>query len=68
MGFICECRTQEELEAENKLFNYHGLKEYLTEKGYLIDTGLSAQDEYEKTVSYFYPDFIEPEQEMKEPQ
>ena len=56
------------IDHEHKLFYYRGLKEYLAEKGYLMDTCLSAQDDYEKTVSYFYPDFIESGQEMKEPQ
>lgn len=37
---------------KDKLFYYRGLKEYQTggEKGYLIDTCLNAQDQYEKMV------------------
>jgi hypothetical protein len=45
------------IEHENKLFYYRGLKEYKKEKGYLMDTCLSAQDQYEAMVSYFFPDF-----------
>jgi Fic family protein len=40
---------------EHKLFYYRGLKEFGTEKGFLTDTCLSAQDAYEKTVKYFFP-------------
>ncbi len=56
------------IDHEHKLFYYRGLKEYTVEKGYLMDTCLSAQDEYEKTVFYFYPDLSESVQEMKESQ
>jgi Fic family protein len=41
---------------EYKLFYYRGLKEYRSEKGYLMDTCLSAQDRYEAEVAYFFPD------------
>ncbi|MHA6533939.1 Fic family protein [Paenibacillus sp. BAC0078] len=41
---------------EHKLFYYRGLKEYPVEKGYLLDTCLSAQDRYEAEVDYFFPD------------
>lgn len=54
------------IDHEHKLFYYRGLKEYATEKGYLTDTCLSAQDEYEKMVSYFYPGFSGSSQEMKQ--
>jgi len=54
------------IDHEHKLFYYRGLKEYATEKGYLMDTCLSAQDEYEKMVSYFYPDFSGSSQEMRQ--
>lgn len=54
------------IDHEHKLFYYRGLKEYTVEKGYLMDTCMSSQDEYEKTVSYFYPDLSESVQEMKE--
>lgn len=46
------------IDNEHKFFYYRGLKEYKKEKGYLIDTCLSSQDEYEALVSYFYPDMI----------
>lgn len=56
------------IDHERKLFYYRGLQEYEAEKGYLLDTCLAAQDEYEKVVSYFYPEFIESSLKMKEPQ
>ena len=33
-----------------KSFYYRGLKEYETEKGYLLDTCLSMQDKYSATI------------------
>jgi Fic family protein len=56
------------IDHERKLFYYRGLQEYEAEKGYLLDTCLSAQDEYEKVVSYFYPDFIDSSLKMNKPQ
>ena len=40
---------------EDKLFYYRGLKEYQnkTEKGYLIDTCLNAQDQYTSMIEYY---------------
>jgi len=40
---------------KNKLFYYRGLKEYQnkTEKGYLIDTCLNAQDQYVSMIKYY---------------
>lgn len=38
---------------KDKLFYYRGLKEYETEKGYLIDTCLNSQDQYINTIKYF---------------
>ena len=38
---------------KDKLFYYRGLKEYKTEKGYLIDTCLNAQDQYKKMIKYY---------------
>ena len=40
---------------KDKLYYYRGLKEYQnkTEKGYLIDTCLNAQDEYTKMIEYY---------------
>ena len=45
---------------EHKLFYYRGLKEYKMEKGYLTDTCLSAQDQYEKMVSYISRSLLNP--------
>lgn len=36
-----------------KLFYYRGLHEWNTERGYLIDTCLSAQDKFKKYLDYF---------------
>lgn len=52
------------IDHEHKLFYYRGLKEYETEKGYLTDTCLSAQDQYEAMVSYFFPDLTRSEPEI----
>ena len=38
---------------KDKLFYYRGLKEYKSEKGYLIDTCLNAQDQYTKMIEYY---------------
>jgi Fic family protein len=46
---------------EHKLFYYRGLKEFSNEKGYLLDTCRSAQDEYKKHVAYFFPHLVPPE-------
>lgn len=37
----------------DKLFYYRGLKEYKSEKGYLFDTCLNAQDQYINTIEYY---------------
>jgi Fic family protein len=42
------------IDHEHKLFYYRGLKEYTVEKGYLLDTCLSAQNQYEAMVKYFF--------------
>lgn len=44
------------IDHEHKLFYYRGLQEYRSEKGYLMDTCLSAQDRYETEVAYFFPE------------
>ena len=46
------------IEDRNKEFYIRGLKEYQlnNEKGYLIDTCLNSQDNYEKMVDYFLND------------
>ena len=41
------------IEDNLKMFYYRGLKEWNTEKGYLIDTCLSAQDDFKKYLDYF---------------
>lgn len=41
------------IDEYHKLFYYRGLKEWKTEKGYLIDTCLSCQDKYKSWLDYF---------------
>lgn len=41
------------IDERHKQFYYRGLKDFEAEKGYLIDTCYSAQDEYDKLVKYF---------------
>ena len=43
------------IEERNKDLYHRGIKEYQTnnEKGYLIDTCLNSQDNYEKLVNFF---------------
>ena len=41
------------IEDNLKLFYYRGLKEWNSEKGYLIDTCLIAQDKYKAYLDYF---------------
>ena len=41
------------IEDDIKMFYYRGLKEWQREKGYLIDTCLSAQDTFKKYLDYF---------------
>ncbi len=41
------------IEDEHKFFYYRGLSEYLKIKEYLIDTCLSAQDNYKRMIDYF---------------
>lgn len=47
------------IEDDHKFFYYRGLTEYPLKKGYLIDTCLSAQDNYKSMISYFFPDYRE---------
>ena len=42
-----------------KMFYYRGLKEWNTERGYLIDTCLSAQDKFKKYLDYFRIEYVE---------
>ena len=41
------------IEDEIKIFYYRGLKEWTNEKGFLIETCLSAQDKYKQWLDYF---------------
>lgn len=41
------------IDEKYKLFYYRGLKEYENEKGFLIDTCLSAQDDFKKLLEIF---------------
>ena len=41
------------IEDKFKLYYYRGLKEWNTERGYLTDTCLAAQDKYKKWLVYF---------------
>ncbi len=42
------------IDDSHKQFYYRGLKEFANERGYLVDTCLSAQDTYKEWVRYFY--------------
>ena len=41
------------IDEEHKLFYYRGLKEWDSERGYLIDTCLSAQDKFKAILKKF---------------
>lgn len=41
------------VDERHKLYYYRGLKEFENERGYLIDTCLSAQDMYSELLKYF---------------
>ena len=41
------------IDDDMKLFYYRGLHEWSSEKGYLIDTCLAAQDQFKKYLDYF---------------
>lgn len=41
------------IDERHKLYYYRGLKEFENEKGFLIDTCLSAQDVYRELLEYF---------------
>lgn len=41
------------IDERHKQFYYRGLKEFESEKGYLVDTCYSAQDEYKQLIDYF---------------
>ena len=40
------------------MFHYRGLKEYDKEKGYLVDTCLNAQDQYQKLLDKYIKDLL----------
>jgi Fic family protein len=44
------------IEEQHKLFYYRGLKEFSTERGYLLDTCYTAQDRYKELLNYFTED------------
>jgi Fic family protein len=52
------------IDEEHKLFYYRGLKEYKSEKGFLTDTCLSAQDRYAATVAYFFSELLQNSPEL----
>ncbi len=41
------------IDENHKLFYYRGLKEWTRERGYLIDTCLSAQDKFKLSLDYY---------------
>lgn len=41
------------IDEKHKLFYYRGLKEWQSERGYLMDTCLSAQDQFRAVLKYF---------------
>lgn len=41
------------IEDPNKLPYFHGINEWNDDKGYLVDTCLTAQDKYKKILDYF---------------
>ena len=47
------------IEDDLKMFYYRGLKEWNREKGYLMDTCLTAQDRYKAYLDYFSCVYIE---------
>lgn len=47
------------IDEELQLFYYHGLSQWKTEQGFLMDTCLSAQDEFKKYLDHFRIDYDE---------
>ena len=45
------------VDEKHKLFYYRGLKEWRNEKGYLMDTCLSCQDQFKVWLQYFKIEF-----------
>ena len=46
------------IEDEYKAFYYRGLSEFESERGFLMETCLSMQDNYEKMVKLFLPEYL----------
>lgn len=46
------------IDETHKMFYYRGLKEFKDERGYLVDTCLSAQDRYKELLDYFEIDYM----------
>lgn len=46
---------------EMKMYYYRGLREWKTERGYLTDTCLAAQDAFKKSLAYFRIPFVDDE-------
>ena len=46
------------IQDADKLFYYRGLKEYKSEKGYLTDTCLNAQDQYIAMLKFYFGNMI----------
>ncbi|MGM0123105.1 hypothetical protein IGI37_000471 [Enterococcus sp. AZ194] len=47
------------IEEDLKLFYYRGLKEWIDEKEYLLDTCYTAQDRFKKALDYFRIDYFD---------
>lgn len=47
------------IEDDIKMFYYQGLKQWNTEKGYLMETCLSSQDKFKKILEYFRIEYKE---------
>ncbi len=46
------------IDEKHKLYYYRGLKEWNYEKGYLIDTCLSAQDQFKIILNYYRIEYV----------
>lgn len=53
------------IDEKHKLFYYRGLKEYKQTKGYLVDTCLSCQDDYQELITHFGVDMEKTEKASK---
>ena len=50
------------IDEKHKLFYYRGLREYENHQGYLIETCLSCQDDYQNLLNYFGIDLTQKKQ------